>query len=74
MARVVNRRPFKAIAPPLQFQVSSCDIYGGLSDTGTGSSPVTSVFPCLYYYTNVPYASSSIFFLLLEETRQEMRA
>jgi len=42
----------------LQSEVSWCEFCGGQSDSGTGSSGSTSVFPCQYHPTNAPYSSS----------------
>ena len=36
-------------------QTSPCEICGGQSVTGTGSSASTSDFPCQYHSTNAPY-------------------
>ena len=39
----------------LQSQTSLCRVYGGHSGAGTGFPPNTSVFPCQYHSTSVPY-------------------
>jgi hypothetical protein len=44
---MLQSRP--ARAPP-------CDICGGQSDTYTGSSPSTLIFPCQYQSISAPYA------------------
>jgi hypothetical protein len=44
MAQAVSRRPLTAEAR-VQSQFSLCDICGGQSSTGTGSSPSTLGFP-----------------------------
>jgi hypothetical protein len=43
MPQVISRRPLTAEA-----RVNPCGICGGQSDTGTGFSPSSSVFPCQY--------------------------
>ena len=54
----VSRRPVTAGAR-VRSHVRPCEICGAQSDTGTGLSPSTSVFPCQYHSTNAPYSSSS---------------
>jgi hypothetical protein len=58
MAQAVSRRPLKVDAR-VRSQVSPCEICSGQNGTGTGLSPSTSVFLCLYDSTNAPYSSSS---------------
>ena len=50
MAQAVRRRPVTAEAQ-VRSRVGPCGICGGQSDTGTGFSPSTSVFPCQFYST-----------------------
>jgi hypothetical protein len=50
MAQVVSRRPLTAEAR-VPARVNPCGICGGQSDTGTGFSPSSSVFPCQYHST-----------------------
>jgi hypothetical protein len=45
MAQAISHRPLTAGAR-VRSQVSPRGIFGGQSDTGTGFSPSTSVFPC----------------------------
>jgi hypothetical protein len=40
----------------VQYQASSCEICGEQSDSGTGFSPCTSVFPCQYHSIIAPYS------------------
>ena len=49
LRRVVDR--LLTAEARLQSEVSSCEICVGLSDSGTGSSGSTSVFPCQYHST-----------------------
>jgi hypothetical protein len=53
MAPAVSRRPFTTEARFLSV-VSPCGICGVKSDTGTGLSPSTSVFPCQFHSTVAP--------------------
>ena len=53
MAQAVSRRPLTAEAQ-FRSRVGPCGIYGGQSDTGTGFSPSTSVFPCQFHSTGAP--------------------
>jgi hypothetical protein len=50
MVQVVSLRPLTADAR-VRAPVNACGICGGQSDTGTGFSPSTSVFPCQYHST-----------------------
>jgi hypothetical protein len=52
MAQAVSRRPLIAEAR-VRAQINLCGICGGQIDTGTGFSPSSSVFPCLYHSTFV---------------------
>jgi hypothetical protein len=52
MAQAVSRRPLTAKAR-VRCRVSPCEICGQ-SDTGTGFSPSTSVFPCQFHSTGTP--------------------
>jgi len=55
MTQTANRQ-----LPNMTAQVQSQAIYvgffGGQTGTGTGFSPSTYVFPCLYHYMNFPYS------------------
>jgi hypothetical protein len=53
MAQAVSRRPPTAEAR-VRSRVSPCGTCGGQSDTETGISPSTSVFPCQYHSTGTP--------------------
>jgi hypothetical protein len=57
VAQAVSRRPLTA-APRVCSHVSPCEICGGHSDTMTGFSPSTSVFPCPCHSSNALYPSS----------------
>jgi hypothetical protein len=48
MAQVVSHWPL-AVEAQVHAWVSSCGIYGGQSGSGTGFSPISSVFPCQYH-------------------------
>jgi hypothetical protein len=50
MDQVVSRRLLTAEAR-VRFRVNPCGICGGQSGTGTGFSPSSSGFPCLYHST-----------------------
>jgi hypothetical protein len=50
MAQVVSRRPFTAEARVCA-RVNPCGICGEQSETGTGFSPSSLVFPCQYHST-----------------------
>jgi hypothetical protein len=54
MAAAVDHRPLTAEAR-VRSRVSPCGICGGQSGTGTSFSPSTSVFPCQFYSTGVPF-------------------
>jgi hypothetical protein len=56
--QAVCRRPLTAEAR-VPSQLSSSEISGEKTGTGTGFAPTTSVFPCQYHYTNAPHSSSS---------------
>jgi hypothetical protein len=51
IAQAVNRRPLTAEAR-VRSRLSPCGICGGQS--GTGFSPITSVFPCQFHSTGAP--------------------
>jgi hypothetical protein len=53
MAQAVSRRPLTAKAR-VRSRVSPCRMCGGQSDTGTGFSLSTSVFPCQFHSTGAP--------------------
>jgi hypothetical protein len=53
MAQAVSRRPATAEAR-VRSWVSPCGICVGQSDTGTGFSASTSVFPCQFHSTGAP--------------------
>jgi hypothetical protein len=53
MAQAVSRRPPTAEAR-FRSRLSPCGICGGQSGTGTGFSPITSVFPCQFHSTGAP--------------------
>jgi hypothetical protein len=53
MVQAVSRRPPTAEAQ-VRSRVSPCGICGGQSDSGTGFSPSTSVFPCQFHFTGAP--------------------
>jgi hypothetical protein len=55
IAQAVSHRSFTAEAW-VRAHVSSSEIYGGQSGTGTGFSPSHSVFPCQYHSIVVPYS------------------
>jgi hypothetical protein len=58
MAEVVSQRPLTSEARK-RSQVSQSEICGEGSNSRTGLSRSTSVFPCLYYSTDDSYSSSS---------------
>jgi hypothetical protein len=53
MAQAVSRRPLTAEAR-VRSLVGPCVICGGQSGTGTGFSPITSVFLCQFHSTGGP--------------------
>jgi ferredoxin-thioredoxin reductase catalytic subunit len=57
MTQTVTRRPLNAEAWA-RCQCSPCRILGGQTNTGTGLTARSSVFPCDYNSINVPYSSS----------------
>jgi hypothetical protein len=52
--QAVSRRLLTAEAR-IRAEVSPCGICGGQSATGTGFSPMNSVFHCQYHYISAPY-------------------
>jgi hypothetical protein len=57
MSQAGIRRPL-TLNIRVRFQAILCETFGGWSSIGTGFSSGTSVVPCQYYSTNVPYPSS----------------
>jgi hypothetical protein len=53
MAQAVSRWPFTSEAR-VRSRVSPCGVCAGQSDTGTGFSSSTSVFPCQFHSTGAP--------------------
>jgi hypothetical protein len=53
MAQAVSRRPL-TVEARVRSRVSPYEICGGQSGTGTGFSPITSVFPCQFNSTGAP--------------------
>jgi hypothetical protein len=53
MTQAVSRRPL-TVEAWARSRVSPCGICDGQSDTGTGFSPSTSVFPCQFHSTDAP--------------------
>ena len=53
MAQAGSRRTLAAEAL-VRSRVRPCGICGGKSGAGTGYSPSTSVFPCLFHSTGAP--------------------
>jgi hypothetical protein len=60
MAQTVSPRPL-ATEARVRSPVSSCEIRGGKTCTGTDLSPITSVFLCQYHSTNTSYSSLSAY-------------
>jgi hypothetical protein len=58
MAQAVSRRPL-TVEARVRSRVGPCGICGGQSGTGTGFSPITSVFPCQFYSTGAPLKRKS---------------
>jgi hypothetical protein len=53
MAQAVSRRP-PIVEARVRSRVNLCGICGGQSDTGTGFSTSSSVFPCQFHSTGAP--------------------
>jgi len=68
MAKVVSRQPLTS-EDRKRSQVSQREICGDGSNSRTGLSRSTSVFPCLYHSTNDSYSSSSTCYSYQKEKR-----
>jgi len=51
--------PSLSAAARIQFQATLYGVCSGRSDTWTGCSPSTRVFPCRYHSTDMPYSCMS---------------